>query len=196
VSGAAARTVGIRVSTEGADRARRELEQFGVAGEAALRRLEVASLAASPGLQRLAGASDIATRAFQGIGGSMGTVASTFAGVSVAAGGLTAGFVAMGAEARQEDGEAVALQCAQGFAHWAAADSIGLGQFLFAQPLAVAVLAVDDGGGDAGGDLIRNGKRADAPPAGGAWCRHEGRSRCRTLRPDVGAGLSGTEVAR
>jgi hypothetical protein len=61
MSGATARTVGIRVSTEGADRARRELEQFGVAGEAALRRVETASAAASPGLQRLAGASDIAT---------------------------------------------------------------------------------------------------------------------------------------
>ncbi len=99
MSGAAARTVGIRVSTEGADRARRELEQFGTAGEAALRRVEAASLAASPGLQRLAGASDIATRAFQGMGGSLGTVGSTFAGVSVAAGGLTAGIVAMGAAA-------------------------------------------------------------------------------------------------
>ncbi len=99
MSGAAARTVGIRVSTEGADRARRELEQFGTAGEAALRRVEVASAAASPGLQRLAGASDVATRAFQGMGGSLGTVGSTFAGVSVAAGGLTAGIVAMGAAA-------------------------------------------------------------------------------------------------
>ncbi len=48
MNGAAARTVGIRVSTEGADRARRELEQFGTAGEAALRRVEVASAAASP----------------------------------------------------------------------------------------------------------------------------------------------------
>jgi hypothetical protein len=37
MSGSVARTVGIRVSTEGADRARRELEQFGTAGEAALR---------------------------------------------------------------------------------------------------------------------------------------------------------------
>jgi tape measure domain-containing protein len=99
MSGSVARTVGIRVSTEGADRARRELEQFGTAGEAALRRVEVASAAASPGLQRLAGASDIATRAFQGMGGSLGTVGSTFAGVSVAAGGLTAGIVAMGAAA-------------------------------------------------------------------------------------------------
>jgi tape measure domain-containing protein len=99
MSGSIARTVGIRVSTEGADRARRELEQFGTAGEAALRRVEVASLAASPGLQRLAGASDIATRAFQGMGGSLGTVGSTFAGVSVAAGGLTAGIVAMGVAA-------------------------------------------------------------------------------------------------
>jgi tape measure domain-containing protein len=99
MSGAAARTVGIRVSTEGADRARRELEQFGVAGEAALRRVETASAAASPRLQRLAGASDIATRAFQGMGGSLGTVGNTFAGVSVAAGGLTAGIVAMGAAA-------------------------------------------------------------------------------------------------
>jgi tape measure domain-containing protein len=99
MSGSVARTVGIRVSTEGADRARRELEQFGVAGEAALRRVEVASLAASPGLQRLAGASDVATRAFQGMGGSLGSVGSTFAGVSVAAGGLTAGIVAMGAAA-------------------------------------------------------------------------------------------------
>ena len=99
MSGAAARTVGIRVSTEGADRARRELEQFGAAGEAALRRVETASTAASPGLQRIAGASDVATRAFQGMGGSLGTVGSTFAGVSVAAGGLTAGIVAMGAAA-------------------------------------------------------------------------------------------------
>jgi tape measure domain-containing protein len=99
MSGSVARTVGIRVSTEGADRARRELEQFGTAGEAALRRVEVASLAASPGLQRLAGASDVATRAFQGMGGSLGTVGSTFAGVSVAAGGLTAGIAAMGAAA-------------------------------------------------------------------------------------------------
>jgi tape measure domain-containing protein len=99
MSGSVARTVGIRVSTEGADRARRELEQFGTAGEAALRRVEVASLAASPGLQRLAGASDVASRAFQGMGGSLGTVGSTFAGVSVAAGALTAGIAAMGAAA-------------------------------------------------------------------------------------------------
>jgi len=92
-------TVGIRISAEGADQARRQIEAIGPAGEAAMRRVATASAAAAPEMQRLALASDVANRAFVGMGGSLGRVGATFTGVSGVAAGLTAGFVALGAAA-------------------------------------------------------------------------------------------------
>lgn len=92
-------TVGIRISAEGADQARRQIEAIGPAGEAAMRRVATASAAASPEMQRLALASDVANRAFVGMGGSLGRIGSTFTGVSGVAAGLTAGFAALGAAA-------------------------------------------------------------------------------------------------
>lgn len=92
-------TVGIRISAEGADQARRQIEAIGPAGEAAMRRVAVASAAAAPEMQRLAVASDVAQRAFVGMGGSLGRIGATFTGVSGVAAGLTAGFAALGASA-------------------------------------------------------------------------------------------------
>jgi tape measure domain-containing protein len=92
-------TVGIRISAEGAEQTRRQLEAVGTAGDAAMRRVAVASAAAAPEMQRLATASDVAQRAFVGMGGSLGRIGATFTGVSGVAAGLTAGFVALGAAA-------------------------------------------------------------------------------------------------
>jgi tape measure domain-containing protein len=92
-------SVGIRISAEGAEQARRQIEAIGPAGEAAMRRVAVASAAAAPEMQRLAVASDVANRAFVGMGGSLGRIGSTFTGVAGVASGLTAGFLALGAAA-------------------------------------------------------------------------------------------------
>ena len=92
-------TVGIRISAEGAEQARKSLEALGASGDAAMRRVAAASAAAAPEMQRLATASDVAQRVFVGMGGSLGRVGSTFTGVSGAASGLTAGFLALGAAA-------------------------------------------------------------------------------------------------
>ncbi len=90
----AARTVSIRVSTEGAERARKDLEQFGTAGEAALRRVEGAAAATSPAMQRLAGASDGLARSVAAMPGPMGNAARQVqglaAGLSTAGGGFAA----------------------------------------------------------------------------------------------------------
>jgi tape measure domain-containing protein len=92
-------SVGIRISAEGADKARRDLEAVGSAGDAAMRRVGTASAAATPEMQRLSVASDVANRTFTSMGGSLGRVGATFSGVSGVAAGLTAGFVALGAAA-------------------------------------------------------------------------------------------------
>jgi tape measure domain-containing protein len=92
-------TVGIRISAEGADKARRDLEAVGTSGDAALRRVATASAAATPEMQRLSVASDVANRAFTGMGGNLGRVGASFSGVAGVASGLTAGFVALGAAA-------------------------------------------------------------------------------------------------
>lgn len=92
-------SVGIRVSAEGAEQARRQIEAIGPAGESAMRRVAVASAAAAPEMQRLALASDVANRAFTGMGGNLGRIGATFTGVSGVAAGLTAGFAALGAAA-------------------------------------------------------------------------------------------------
>jgi tape measure domain-containing protein len=91
--------VGIRISAEGADKARRELEQLGTTGEAALRRIGTASAISEPQMQKLAQASDVANRAFTGMGGTLGRVGATFTGVTGVAGGMTAGFLALAAAA-------------------------------------------------------------------------------------------------
>lgn len=91
--------VGIRISSEGGEKARRDIEALGPAGEAAMRRVAAASAAATPEMQRLAAASDVANRAFVGMGGSLGRVGSVFTGVSGVTAGVTAGFTAMAAAA-------------------------------------------------------------------------------------------------
>jgi tape measure domain-containing protein len=91
--------VGIRISAEGADKARRELEQLGTTGDAALRRIGTASAISEPQMQKLAQASDVANRAFVGMGGTLGRVGATFTGVTGVAGGMTAGFLALAAAA-------------------------------------------------------------------------------------------------
>jgi hypothetical protein len=91
-------TVGIRISTEGADRARQQIEQYGTAGEAAMRRVQGATNATRPAFQALAGASDAARNSLAGMSSSLGLVTSGFSGAAAAGsamgvaivGGLTA----------------------------------------------------------------------------------------------------------
>ena len=91
--------VNIRVSADGAEQARKQIEAIGPAGEAAMRRINTASAAAAPELQKLALASDTVQRSFVGMGGNLGRVGSVFTGVAGVASGLTAGFLALGAAA-------------------------------------------------------------------------------------------------
>jgi hypothetical protein len=92
MSGSIARTVGVRISTEGADRARRELEQFGAAGEAALRRVNAASIAASSSMQTMAGASDALVHSLGGLPGPLGTVGRQIGVMQAGLGGVSGGF--------------------------------------------------------------------------------------------------------
>ncbi|MCZ8147629.1 MAG: hypothetical protein O9325_07255, partial [Roseomonas sp.] len=62
MSGAAARTIAIRLTADNAEPTRRALEQVGETGDRALRRIDAASAAAQPALQGLAAASDGAVR--------------------------------------------------------------------------------------------------------------------------------------
>lgn len=99
-------TVGIRISAEGAEQVKRQLEALGPAGERAFQTIQSASRNAQPEFQKLGTSVDVVQRAFIGMGGSLGSVGSVFTGVSAAAGGLTAGFLALGAAAA---GSAVAI---------------------------------------------------------------------------------------
>lgn len=99
-------TVGIRISAEGAEQVKRQLEALGPAGERAFAQIQSASRNAQPEFQKLGTSVDVVQRAFIGMGGSLGSVGSVFTGVSAAAGGLTAGFLALGAAAA---GSAVAI---------------------------------------------------------------------------------------
>ena len=92
-------SVGIRISAEGAEKVRRELESLGTAGQKAFSTITRASSLAQPEIQKLGASVDVVQRAFIGMGGSLGRVGSAFVGVSSVAGGLTAGFVALGAAA-------------------------------------------------------------------------------------------------
>lgn len=92
-------TVGIRISAEGAEQVRRQLEALGPAGERAFAQIQSASRNAQPEFQKLGTSVDVVQRAFIGMGGSLGSVGSVFTGVSAVAGGLTTAIVALGAAA-------------------------------------------------------------------------------------------------
>ena len=92
-------SVGIRISAEGAEKVRRDLESLGPAGQKAFDTITRASSLAAPEMQKLGASVDVVQRAFIGMGGSMGRFGSVFAGVAGVAGGLTTGFVALGAAA-------------------------------------------------------------------------------------------------
>lgn len=93
------RTVGIRISAEGAEQVKRQLEALGPAGERAFQTIQSASRNAQPEFQKLGTSVDVVQRAFIGMGGSLGSVGSVFTGVSAVAGGLTTAIVALGAAA-------------------------------------------------------------------------------------------------
>lgn len=99
MSGTVARTTTIRVRTEDADKARRELEQVGNEGERAFRRIGTAAIQAQPTLQNLASASDGAVRAFGNVGGTLGGLERVFAGVTAGMTGTGAAFTLVGAAA-------------------------------------------------------------------------------------------------
>lgn len=92
-------TVGIRISAEGADQVKRQLEALGPAGERAFAQIQAASRNSQPEFQKLGTSVDVVQRAFIGMGGSLGSVGSVFTGVSAVAGGLTTAIVALGAAA-------------------------------------------------------------------------------------------------
>lgn len=92
-------TVGIRISAEGAEQVKRQLEALGPAGERAFQMIQAASRNAQPEFQKLGTSVDVVQRAFIGMGGSLGSVGSVFTGVSAVAGGLTTAIVALGAAA-------------------------------------------------------------------------------------------------
>ena len=92
-------TVGIRISAEGAEQVKRQLEALGPAGERAFAQIQAASRNAQPEFQKLGTSVDVVQRAFIGMGGSLGSVGSVFTGVSAVAGGLTTAIVALGAAA-------------------------------------------------------------------------------------------------
>ena len=92
-------TVGIRISAEGAEQVKRQLEALGPAGERAFQTIQAASRNAQPEFQKLGTSVDVVQRAFIGMGGSLGSVGSVFTGVSAVAGGLTTAIVALGAAA-------------------------------------------------------------------------------------------------
>lgn len=99
MSGSVVRTTTIRVRTEDADKARRELEQVGNEGERAFRRIGTASIQAQPALQNLASASDGAVRAFGNVGGTLGGLERVFAGIAAGMAGTGAAFTLVGAAA-------------------------------------------------------------------------------------------------
>lgn len=92
-------TVGIRISAEGAEQVKRQLEALGPAGERAFAQIQAASRNSQPEFQKLGTSVDVVQRAFIGMGGSLGSVGSVFTGVSAVAGGLTTAIVALGAAA-------------------------------------------------------------------------------------------------
>ncbi len=98
------RTVGIRISAEGAEQVKRQLEALGPAGERAFQTIQSASRNAQPEFQKLGTSVDVVQRAFIGMGGSLGSVGSVFTGVSAVAGGLTTAMVALGAAAATSAG--------------------------------------------------------------------------------------------
>jgi hypothetical protein len=106
-------SVGIRISAEGADKARRDLEQLGTAGDAAMRRVGTATAAAAPQMQNLAKASDMAARSLAGMGGPLGSFTNSLSGASAAAGGLSVALFAIGAAAAT--GLSAAIQVAEKF---------------------------------------------------------------------------------
>jgi len=106
-------SVGIRISAEGAEQARRQIEAIGPAGDAAMRRVATATSAATPPVQNLARASDAATRALAGMGGSLGTLGGALSGATTAAAGLSTALFAVGAAAAT--GLTAAIQVAEKF---------------------------------------------------------------------------------
>lgn len=103
MSGTSSRTIAIRLTTEQADRVKRELQAIGDEGSKALGRIETASAAASPALQTLASVSDGAVQAFGRMGVSLGglerVLTSSRGGLSGVTLGITAIAAAGGAEA-------------------------------------------------------------------------------------------------
>ena len=148
MSGAAARTIAIRLTADNAEPTRRALEQVGESGERALRRIDAASAQAQPALQGLAAASDGAVRAFANLGVGLGGAERAFAGIATGAGiaataiaALAAGTAAAGvavARAGDQATESLArLQAATGSI--AAAEAAYQGLYRLSQQTGVAV---------------------------------------------------------
>jgi tape measure domain-containing protein len=148
MSGAAARTIAIRLTADNAEPTRRALEQVGESGERALRRIDAASAQAQPALRGLAAASDGAVRAFANMGVGLGGAGRAFTGIATGAGvalsavaALAAGVITAGvAVARAGDAatESLArLQSATGSI--AAAEAAYQGLYRLSQQTGVAV---------------------------------------------------------
>jgi tape measure domain-containing protein len=148
MSGAAARTIAIRLTADNAEPTRRALEGVGETGERALRRIDAAFAQAQPALQGLAAASDGAVRAFANMGVGLGGAERVFAGIATGAGlaataiaALAAGTVAAGvAVARAGDAATESLARLQAATDSiAAAEAAYQGLYRLSQQTGVAV---------------------------------------------------------
>ena len=99
MSGTVARTTTIRIRTEDADKARRELERLGDDGQRSVKKIEAASNEASPALRGISSAGEGAARALGGLTDGLGGMGRAFAGVTAGASGTAAAFALVGAAA-------------------------------------------------------------------------------------------------
>lgn len=97
MSGSSSRTIAIRLTTEQADRVKRELQAIGDEGSKALGRIETASASASPALQTLASVSDGAVQAFGRMGVSLGGLERVLTSSRGGLSGVTLGLSALAA---------------------------------------------------------------------------------------------------
>ncbi|ODU55243.1 MAG: hypothetical protein ABS99_07790 [Acetobacteraceae bacterium SCN 69-10] len=97
MSGTSSRTIAIRLTTEQADRVKRDLQAIGDEGSKALGRIETASAAASPALQTLASVSDGAVQAFGRMGVSLGGLERVLTSSRGGLSGVTLGITALAA---------------------------------------------------------------------------------------------------
>ena len=92
---AANRNLSIRLSTEGGDKTRRDLEQLGEKGQGALRRIESASKPASKGLLAVNAAGEKGQQAMRGYASRLGVVGDALSGIGPAGLAAAAGIGAL-----------------------------------------------------------------------------------------------------